>query len=287
MRILWRALSRAYRLYFFASRLGASAALNIALRSFLLKKEAALKIKGLDVRLSPRDVWLLYWVMRSCQVDREGDLLAIRCPEWGGLAIPLEPDEVVLLPTTIPSIFREYGSLDVRGRRVLDVGGYVGDTALFFVARGASHVTVVEPVESFAKVIERAARFNGLEDKITVLRSAVCNGRLYRMDVDASPHPGSGLDVGGGRACVAPCSNIDDLISGGSFDVAKIDCEGCEYYLLCVSCDMLKRIGEYVVEVHGSPTPLFNRLSECGFRWHRISGSFPVSLWRFYLTGPS
>lgn len=43
----------------------------------------------------------------------------------------------------------EYGLLDVKGKTVVDVGGYNGDTVAYFLDKGAAHVTVYESNDQY------------------------------------------------------------------------------------------------------------------------------------------
>jgi len=48
---------------------------------------------------------------------------------------------VVRAPGDLP----DYDWLDVKGKRVLDVGASIGDTAVYFALRGAREVVAFEP----------------------------------------------------------------------------------------------------------------------------------------------
>ncbi|BDR91655.1 hypothetical protein [Vulcanisaeta souniana] len=48
--------------------------------------------------------------------------------------------------------------------------------------------------------------------------------------------------------------------------VVKFDCEGCEYSLLTLPRDIISYGDEHVMEVHGTPSPIIDKLSECGFK---------------------
>ena len=42
-------------------------------------------------------------------------------------------------------MLRDYDSVDYRGRVVVDVGAYVGDSSIYFALRGAKKVYAIEP----------------------------------------------------------------------------------------------------------------------------------------------
>jgi hypothetical protein len=67
-------------------------------------------------------------------------------------------------------------------------------------------------------------------------------------------------------------------------DVVKIDCEGCEWALLTLGCQEIRRAGEYAIEIHGPEPLLLRKLEKCGFHARRIGIFGPmVSIWHFKL----
>jgi len=91
--------------------------------------------------------------------------------------------------------------------------------------------------------------------------------------------PGSGLEVGDVEVEVRSLSRELGSIPKGS--VAKLDCEGCEWALLQVPCDILSRIEDWVVEIHGVASPILWKMEKCGFRSFKVMGGGLVSIWRF------
>ncbi|MGC9079388.1 MAG: FkbM family methyltransferase, partial [Nanopusillaceae archaeon] len=51
---------------------------------------------------------------------------------------------------------------------------------------------------------------------------------------------------------------IIDMFNGENIDLLKMDCEGCEYSLLCLPDNVLKYSREYIIEIHGSPQVLIS-----------------------------
>jgi FkbM family methyltransferase len=49
---------------------------------------------------------------------------------------------------------------------VIDIGAYIGDTALYFIHRGAKRVYAFEPVEKLYIYLLRNVARNSLEDKV-------------------------------------------------------------------------------------------------------------------------
>jgi hypothetical protein len=85
----------------------------------------------------------------------------------------------------------------------------------------------------------------------------------------------TGLTIGGIKITTKP---IGDAI----VDVVKIDCEGCEWALLTLTCQEIRRAEEYAIEIHGPEPLLVRKLEKCGFRAERIGIFGPmVSIWHF------
>jgi len=145
-----------------------------------------------------------------------------------------------------------YGALDYRGAVVLDVGGYIGDTALWMLARGARFVHVYEPV------YWREAMQN-LEGKpAAVYPYAVWRDRRkLKISLEG---PGTGSHSGDMEIETVP---ITDVLEVHNPDIVKMDCEGCEWTLLWLDCELLKRF-RWFIEVHGPEIPLQDKLRDCG-----------------------
>jgi len=60
-----------------------------------------------------------------------------------------------------------------------------------------------------------------------------------------------------------------DVLQGVSGRVAvKVDCEGCEQYLVDVPCQILRKAREYIVEVHpwvGISEKILKHFEYCGY----------------------
>jgi hypothetical protein len=107
---------------------------------------------------------------------------------------------------------------DLRGRVVVDVGAYVGDTTLAF-ARSGALVHAVEPSEAFCGFIRRNAEANGLAERVVVHPV----GLAERDAVEAAGSDTLRFAEGVGYALRALPAAVDIL---------KLDCEGAEYHLL-------------------------------------------------------
>lgn len=127
-----------------------------------------------------------------------------------------------------------YGSVDYEGKTVLDVGAEHGSTAEFFLGKGAEFVVAVE---------------GSLEHYSQLQRNIPKLGNVKPM-----------------RLWVNCARDFEDLLDGG-FDVVKVDCEGCERFLLEVDREKFRKIQYYIVETHTGRLlkKFMDKFSECGY----------------------
>ena len=130
-----------------------------------------------------------------------------------------------------------YGRLsgDVKGKTVIDVGAFIGDTAIFFAKNGAREIYAYESDESFYKLA-----------KENVIRNDIRNVHLYNYSVG---------------------ENLGQIIRDiGNVGLLKMDCEGCEYPAIdSLSNDSLAKIEKIVLEYHGSPDEIVRKLKNSNF----------------------
>jgi hypothetical protein len=143
--------------------------------------------------------------------------------------------------TTVIEVFnkRQYSCLNVEGRDVVDIGAGIGDSSVYFALCGARLVIALEPdAKAYREMLENI-RLNHVEDKVIPLNTPAGEGTLREL--------------------------IEKYGLNGA--VLKIDCEGCEYNVVCsADTNTLRRFSEAVIEYHGSPVPLARMLHKAGFK---------------------
>lgn len=183
---------------------------------------------------------------------------------------------------SIPALYevvvkQPYGS-EYAGMRVLDIGGYYGETAIFFLAHGAREVACIEPYPPAVERIKENAKFAGVEDRLRLFPVAV-GAQFGSVEFIAVPsessigHVKGHFDIKGMavplhsiQVPARPLQSIIEELGWEHIDVAKVDCEGCEYVILeSTSDEILRRIKVWVMEFHQKADPIAKKLQTLGY----------------------
>jgi FkbM family methyltransferase len=164
-----------------------------------------------------------------------------------------------------PVALPDYDWLDVKEKRVLDVGASIGDTAVYFALRGARRVVAFEPYPFLYSYALKNLEANGLKNVKVVNAGVSGHDGTVKVtkgetkttdDLKASDEP---------DAVEVPIYSLDRVLEEyGPFDVMKMDCEGCEYDAVLNS----RKIGELrqiQMEYHYGPERLVEALRNAGF----------------------
>ena len=169
---------------------------------------------------------------------------------------------------------------DYRGSFVIDVGGYIGETALFFAQRGARRVFCVEPSPDNLRLLEQNISQSSFKDKTVVIRAAILDkdGIVeFYMDNQshhsyhvANSHEFMKIQTRDASTCNVQAMSFRSLLEYTGLeevDVVKLDCEGSEYDILLGTPDsVLKRVRKYIIEYHNGPDVLVRRLDDLGYK---------------------
>ncbi|WP_243668864.1 FkbM family methyltransferase [Vulcanisaeta sp. JCM 16161] len=86
------------------------------------------------------------------------------------------------------SIYNDrYGVVNFRGKDVVDVGAFIGDTAIYFIMRGANRVVAVEPHPKAFRELIRNVELNGLINRVIPINAALGSASgvtCVSMDLD-------------------------------------------------------------------------------------------------------
>jgi len=193
----------------------------------------------------------------------------------GAVFLRIEGRKLKLDINVAPQIVREFyydshSGMDVSGRDVIDIGAYVGDTALYYILRGrANHVYAFEPMPYLFNLGVKMIKENHLQNRITLLNAAVSGkgGHTYvnrketsfgRVDLDSVSKSWKKIAV----------FSLNEIVKKYKINngALKVDCEGCEYGIFkYASSDTLRRFNQIHIEYHYGYLDLVNRLKDEGF----------------------
>jgi FkbM family methyltransferase len=156
----------------------------------------------------------------------------------------------------------EWGFLSVNGRTVIDVGAFVGDSAIYFALRGAEKVIAIEPHPGAYQELLENIRLNNMEDKIIPINAGLASRMgwikiSHNVDVNSTASTLYKIDNFGDVMTVT-LGEITNKNSIPNNAVLKMDCEGCEYDVILNDYEHVKLFSEVILEYHGDLMPLLN-----------------------------
>lgn len=152
-------------------------------------------------------------------------------------------------------------------KRVLDIGAYSGDTAKYFLAKGAKKIVLVEPVPDNLLAI----RYNVKIDK---QKTELIEGGLHTHNetfiiTSEAPFGDMGFGMRKGTFTLS-CQGftIEALLNKKPFDVVKVDCEGGEEALVEAEDKVLQSVPYWIIETHHPKIyeKIENKFKQAGFK---------------------
>jgi FkbM family methyltransferase len=147
-----------------------------------------------------------------------------------------------------------YESLNVKGKVVVDIGAYIGDSAIYFALRGAKRVVAIEPhPEAFREITENI-RLSNLEGIIIPVNASLASrpGEICIKNVDVKKTAVI-YHKPGGCGTLVPAITLADVIEGYAINhsaILKMDCEGCEYDVILNDYEHISIFKELLFEYH-------------------------------------
>jgi FkbM family methyltransferase len=157
------------------------------------------------------------------------------------------------LDHVMQSEYDKYRHLPVAGRRVLDIGGFTGETAVLFHHFGATHVTIVEAVaENIALIHQNMALHHVSYDIVPTFVGRETGSREVRYRTIKGDFGLSGAwTKTAPHVRTMPVRAMSRVLSDVAAETVKCDCEGGEDGFLTTSDEVLRRASAYIVELHG------------------------------------
>lgn len=162
--------------------------------------------------------------------------------------------------------FNEYFHLDWKNKRVLDVGGFVGDSALYMLERGATQIFIYEPIPE--NILALHYNLQPYKEKVQVYQKAVAqsDGPVTLSSCYPAGSPGFGIEEG---AYQIQCEGISlsRMLAQHQVDIIKMDCEGGEKYIIDLSTQELQSVPYWIVETHNTKIygQILNKFESEGF----------------------
>ena len=186
----------------------------------------------------------------------------------------------------------EFRHVHVKGMDVVDIGAFVGDSAIYFTLKGAKRVIAVEPHPVAYVEMLKNIELNKLADVVTPVNAAlagkpgkICIGNVTVASTVAT-HYTPGSYSGGDCEDEAPAVPLGELIEKYGIQpseaILKMDCEGCEYDVILNDYEHVRLFRELIFEHHAGPAKynlgeLLSRLA-VDFHCMRVSGDMHVGI---------
>jgi len=152
----------------------------------------------------------------------------------------------------------EYGYVDVKNKSIVDIGAFVGDTAIYFAIKGAKKVIAIEPHPGAYEELVENIRINGLEGKIVPLNIAVGDkeGYIVISNVETKQAPVTLFKESEGNGIKVKMETLNNVIKMYNLetDILKMDCEGCEYNLILNDYEAVSKFDQLAFEYHAYNT---------------------------------
>ncbi len=150
-------------------------------------------------------------------------------------------------------VFKSYYSmLDVKDKIVIDIGGYIGDSAIYFALIGAKKVISIEPFTVGYKYELENVELNGLGKIIEPLKLIYKGMDGYQYFDDPETKDFLGRDVVNGDGSEKRTISLQKLVSDYNITggILKMTCEGCEQNILCESKDIFMHFDEIILRYY-------------------------------------
>ena len=172
-----------------------------------------------------------------------------------------------------------------KGKQVIDIGAAFGDTAIYFLLEGASHVVAIEAFPSYFQLGQQNLKNNGFEDTSEIVLAAV-GGESGSIVIDPALEDMFGTNLKKPEVGqTVPMITLTELVDRYHVEdgFLKLDTEGFEYeILLKTPKEVLRKFSDMLIEYHYGFEKLQKYLIACGYSLH-ITG--PTHVYMPHLVG--
>ncbi len=155
---------------------------------------------------------------------------------------------------------------DCQNKVVLDVGGFEGESAVYFWSKKAKKIIIYEPVAAHVRLIEKNIALNKINAELHP--TGIGNKNGTRIIEYNEVNPGFGFLSKGMRSMEIEIRNVSEVIQESGANFAKFDCEGAEESLVNVPTSILRKIEYYIIETHSPEIRclIFEKFQKAGFK---------------------
>lgn len=168
---------------------------------------------------------------------------------------------------------KEYDYLNVKGKQVVDIGGFNGDSAISFAIRGARKVYVYEANPVLIPLIKYNLKENGVDQKVEVFKNLVGRnlGKSSNVYIDDQNMVSlSKQHIAGKLKIPIQKITLDKIVTKNRIKDGslKMDVEGAEYAIIeSASIPTLQSFKQIQVDFHKNGSQkLVKKLSKAGFK---------------------
>ncbi|HII61029.1 FkbM family methyltransferase [Pyrococcus horikoshii] len=147
-------------------------------------------------------------------------------------------------------ILEQYGMFDYKDKTVIDIGGFIGDTALYFYSKEARKIVSFEPSKKNYTILIKNITLNNIKNVIPI-NAGVWDENTKGIITNPAPTAYRVKEESKGDVALV---SILDIIDSYRPDIIKMDCEGCEYKVFekLLETGYIYDVPEYVFEAHGN-----------------------------------
>jgi FkbM family methyltransferase len=165
-----------------------------------------------------------------------------------------------------------YQDLPVKNKTVVDIGGNIADSAIYFALCGANKIICIEPFPKNYELAQKNIRFNNFSDKISLVLAGCSNNR-GEINIDPSYNNGAFSTLKDFKSGIKiPLLTLQEILNEYTLPsddsiILKMDCEGCEYEsILSADENTLQKFNHVMIEYHYGYINLKEKLEKSGFR---------------------
>jgi FkbM family methyltransferase len=253
-----------------------------------IKDKAKLKFRsGLTIDSNKETKWLayvLYELYKSVPLkDAKENCEYCWRVDWQNKILILPNGLRFYLYSVDPLIFSEtfihdihFVGFDLKDKVIVDVGAFVGDTALYYANFGAI-VYAYEPHPINFYWLKKNIELNPhLKDRIKIFNEAV--GKDEEIEISIGKNINGGFSIyspAKGKALKVKSVSLRKILEENNLNdpyLLKADCKGCEYYI--IEDDAISKFEKVKIEYTGFNRPkvdyIINKLKSKGFSKFRI-----------------